>query len=93
MFCFKVFHLKREVDGQPLGIVLQSGSSSTAEVKEITSGSPAALVGMTTRIRSFNDSSTLVPWCITEINGRPLNLFAKEVEAMERLQSLGIIIT
>ena len=85
----KVFHLKREVDGQLLGLVLQPGSSSCAEVKEITPGSPAALIGMTTKVRSFNDSSILVPWCITEINGRPLNLFAKEGEAMERLQALG----
>ena len=79
------------MDGQLLGIVLQPGSSSCAEIKEISPGSPAALAGMTTKIRSFNDSSILVPWCITEINGRPLNLFAKEGEAMERLQALGKI--
>ena len=84
-----VFYLKRDMDGQLLGIVLQPGSSSCAEIKEISPGSPAALAGMTTKIRSFNDSSILVPWCITEINGRPLNLFAKEGEAMERLQALG----
>ena len=77
------------MDGQLLGIALQAGSSSCAELKEITPGSPAALTGMTAKIRSFNDSSVLVPWCITEINGRPLNMFAKEGEAMERLQALG----
>ena len=88
-FEFSVFYLKRDMDNQLLGIVLQSGSSSCAEIKEISPGSPAALAGMTTKIRSFNDSSVLVPWCITEINGRPLNLFAKEGEAMERLQALG----
>ena len=79
------------MDNQLLGIALQSGSSSCAEIKEISPGSPAALAGMTTKIRSFNDSSVLVPWCITEINGRPLNMFAKEGEAMERLQALGNI--
>lgn len=86
---FIVFYLKRDMDGQLLGIALQAGSSSCAELKEITPGSPAALTGMTAKIRSFNDSSVLVPWCITEINGRPLNMFAKEGEAMERLQALG----
>ena len=80
------------MDGQLLGIILQSGSSYCAEVKEISLGSPAALAGMTTKVRSFNDSSTLVPWCITEINGRPLNLFTKEGEPMERLQALGNVL-
>ncbi len=28
----------------------------------------------------------LVPWALTEINGRPLNLFAKDGEANDRLQ-------
>ena len=82
----QVFHLKREVDAQPLGIVL---NNATAEIKEIVPGSPAGLVGMTPKIRSFNDSSVLVPWCITEVNGRPLNLFGKEGETVERLQAIG----
>ena len=78
------------MDNQLLGIALQSGSSYCAEIKEISPGSPAALAGMTTKIRSFNDSSVLVPWCITEINGRPLNLFAKEGEAMEVYEQLSL---
>ena len=49
--------------------------------------SPAGLVGMTPKIRSFNDSNVLVPWCVTEVNGRPLNLFAKDGEIVERLQA------
>merc|ERR1712226_1549487 len=60
--------------------------NSTAEIKEIVPGSPAGLVGMTPKIRSFNDSNVLVPWCVTEVNGRPLNLFAKDGEIVERLQ-------
>ena len=82
----QVFYLKREIEGQPLGILL---NNSTAEIKEIVPGSPASLIGMTSKIRSFNDSSALVPWCITAINGRPLNLFAKEGETMERLGAIG----
>ena len=27
----------------------------------------------------------MVPWTLTEVNGRPLSLFAKEAEAVERL--------
>jgi hypothetical protein len=77
-----VFHLKREVEGQPLGIVT---SGNTAEIREIVPTSPAGQHGMTPKIRSF-DGQTLVPWVLTEINGRPLNLFSKDGEAGDRLQ-------
>ena len=43
---------------------------------------------MTPKIRSF-DGQTLVPWVLTEINGRPLNLLSKDGEAGDRLQALG----
>ena len=79
------YHLKREVDGQPLGLVL---NGNTAEVREIVPGSPAAAHGMTARVRSL-DGQTLVAWHITEVNGRPLNLLAKDGEATSRLQALG----
>lgn len=72
------------MEAQPLGILL---NNSTAEIREIVPGSPAGLVGMTSKIRSFNDGNVLVPWCVTEVNGRPLNLFAKEGEIVERLQA------
>lgn len=81
----QVFHLKRDVEGQPLGIVTHG---NTAEVREIVPTSPAAQHGMTPKIRSF-DGQTLVPWVLTEINGRPLNLFSKDGEAGDRLQALG----
>ena len=81
----QVFHLRREIDGQPLGIVTHA---NTPEIREIIPGSPAAQHGMTNKIRSF-DGQTVVPWIITEINGRPLNLYAKEGEAGDRLQALG----
>ena len=81
----QVFHLKRDVEGQPLGIVTHG---NTAEVREIVPTSPAATHGMTPKIRSF-DGQTLVPWVLTEINGRPLNLFSKDGEAGDRLQALG----
>ena len=54
------------------------------------SGSPAAHHGMTNKIRSFEGGQNApVPWTLTEINGRPLNLFAKEGEAGDRLQAVG----
>jgi hypothetical protein len=81
----QVFHLKRDVEGQPLGIVT---SGNTTEVREIIPSSPAAQHGMTPKIRSF-DGQTSVPWVLTEINGRPLNLFSKDGEAGDRLQALG----
>ncbi len=81
----QVYHLKREVDGQPLGLVLNGNSP---EVREIVTGSPAAAHGMNARVRSL-DGLTTVPWSITEVNGRPLNLIAKDGEAGARLQALG----
>ena len=58
------------------------------QVREIVPGSPAAIHGMSARVRSL-DGQTLVAWHITEINGRALNLLAKDGEAASRLQSLG----
>jgi hypothetical protein len=81
----QVFHLKREIDGQPLGLVL---NGNTAEVREIVPSSPSAIHGMSARVRSL-DGQALVPWHLTEVNGRPLNLMAKDGEAAARLQALG----
>lgn len=81
----QVFYLKREVDGQPLGLVL---NGNTSEVREIVPGSPAAIHGMSARVRSL-DGQTLVAWHITEVNGRALNWLAKDGEASNRLQALG----
>ena len=81
----QVFHLRREVDAQPLGIVTVG---NTSEIREILPGSPASTHGMTSKIRSF-DGQGLVAWTITEVNGRPLNLFGKDGEAGDRLQSVG----
>ncbi len=81
----QVYHLKRDVDGQPLGLVL---CGNTCEVREIVPGSPAAIHGMSARVRSL-DGQTLVAWHITEVNGRALNLMAKDGEAASRLGALG----
>jgi len=77
----QVFHLKPDIEGQSLGIIPYN---STPEIKEIIPGSIAAQAGVNGKIRSF-DGQTVVPLVITEINGRPLNLFSKDGEAWERL--------
>lgn len=81
----QVFHLKRDIEGQSLGILT---NSTSAEVKEIIPGSVAAQAGVNSKIRSF-DGQTLVPLILTEINGRPVSLLAKDGEAYERLQATG----
>lgn len=88
----QVFHLRKDIEGQPWGLILGSGPNSNAlgpcDVREIVPGSPAAQHGMQAKVRSI-DGQTLVPWSITEINGRPINLFAKDGEAGDRLQAVG----
>ncbi len=79
----QVFHLKREVEGQPLGIVT---NGNTGEIQKILPASPAAQHGMTSKIRSF-DGQSLVPWVLTEINGRPINLFGKVIFGLETIRS------
>ena len=45
---------------------------------------------MTNKIRSFEGGANApVPWVLTEVNGRPLNLFCKDGEAGDRLQAVG----
>ena len=81
----QVFYLKPEIEGQSLGIIL---NNSTAEIKEIIPGSLASQSGIQAKIRSI-DGQTAVPLVITEINGRPLNLFLKDGETWERLSGIS----
>ena len=81
----QVFFLKPEIEGQSLGIIL---NNSTAEIKEIIPGSLASQSGIQAKIRSI-DGQTAVPLVITEINGRPLNLFLKDGETWERLSGIS----
>ena len=80
----QVFYLKPDIEGQSLGILLNNSSS---EIKEIIPGSVASQAGVSAKVRSF-DGQTVVPLVITEINGRPLNLFNKEGETWERLSGI-----
>jgi len=77
----QIYLLKLEIEGQSIGIISNNNSN---EIKEILSGSVAAAAGISAKVRSF-DGQTLVPLVITELNGRPLSLVAKDGEGWERL--------
>ncbi|XP_046462679.1 uncharacterized protein LOC124208865 isoform X2 [Daphnia pulex] len=93
----RVFHLRREAEGQSLGIVLTEAGGG-AEIREVVAGGLAAQQGVPpmalsplTLISSASSSSSPMPcsWTLTEINGRPLNLCSKEGEARDRLNAVG----
>lgn len=77
--------IHRDVDGQFLGIV-QEGN--TAVIASVQAGSLAARHGLPARARTC-DGLSFTNWVLTEINGRPLNLFFKENQVKDRLNSVG----
>lgn len=87
--CGRVFALRRESEGQNLGIILEG---NTAEIKDITTASIAASHGLSARTPTL-DALSLTTWVITEVNGRPLNLFFKDGEVKDRLNAVGLDIS
>jgi hypothetical protein len=89
----RVFHLRREAEGQSLGIVTEAGGG--AEIREVVAGGLAAQQGVPPMAMSpltlISSASSPMPcsWTLTEINGRPLNLCSKEGEARDRLNAVG----
>ncbi|XP_063852792.1 uncharacterized protein LOC135095710 [Scylla paramamosain] len=81
----KVFALKRETEGQPLGVIREGNS---AEIKEIVPGGLACLHGVPPKAQTV-DSLSMCSWVLTEINHRPLNLFFKHMEIADRLNAVG----
>ncbi|XP_066977437.1 uncharacterized protein [Macrobrachium rosenbergii] len=81
----KVFALKRETEGQPLGVIREG---NTAEIKEIVPGGLAAQHGVPPKAPTM-DNLSLCSWVLTEINHRPLNLFFKHMEIADRLNAVG----
>lgn len=81
----RVFAIRRDVEGQSLGII-QEGN--TAEIRDVTPGGLAACHGLSPRAQTC-DGLSLTNWVITEINGRPLNLFFKDGEVRDRLNAVG----
>lgn len=81
----RVFAIRRDVEGQSLGIT-QEGN--TAEIRDVMPGGLAACHGLAPRAQTC-DGLSLTNWVITEINGRPLNLFFKDGEVRDRLNAVG----
>lgn len=96
----RVFHLRRETDGQSLGIATEPGGG--AEIREVAPAGLAAQQGVPASAANplancaaaptsgaASASASTCSWTLTEINGRPLNLCSKEGEARDRLNAVG----
>lgn len=81
----QVHALKREMDGQDIGLVRDG---NTAEVIEVVPGGLAYRSGLPAKSSVFGNAK-MCNWMITEINDRPLNLFFKDREVQDRLNAVG----
>lgn len=81
----QVFVIHREAEGQFLGLI-QEGN--TAVIASVQADSLAAREGLSAKARTC-DGLSFTNWVLTEINGRPLNLFFKENQVKDRLNSVG----
>ncbi|XP_066255249.1 uncharacterized protein [Euwallacea similis] len=81
----KVFVIHRDTEGQPLGIIQEN---NTAVIESIKPNSLAARYGLTSKTKSC-DGMSFTNWVLTEINGRPLNLFFKKNQVRDRLNCVG----
>ncbi|XP_037824330.1 flocculation protein FLO11 isoform X2 [Lucilia sericata] len=79
------YAIRREREGQCLGLI-RDGNTST--IVDVVPNSLAARHGLPPKAQSC-DGTTLTFWVLTEINGRPLNLFFKDNEIRDRLNSVG----
>ncbi|TMW48859.1 hypothetical protein DOY81_006053 [Sarcophaga bullata] len=79
------YAIRREREGQCLGLIRDG---NTATIVDVVPNSLAARHGLPPKAQSC-DGSTLTFWVLTEINSRPLNLFFKENEIRDRLNSVG----
>lgn len=79
------YAIRRERDGQCLGLI-RDGNTST--IVDVVPNSLAARHGLPPKTQSC-DGSTLTFWVLTEINGRPLNLYFKDNEIRDRLNCVG----
>ncbi|XP_052863868.1 mucin-5AC [Anopheles cruzii] len=81
----RVYAIRRELDGQCLGLIRDG---NTATIVDVVPNSLAARHGLPPKAKSC-DGLSLTFWVLTEINGRPLNLFFKEHEIRDRLNAVG----
>lgn len=81
----RVYAIKRDMDGQCLGLIRESNS---ATIVDIIPNGLAARHKLPVKAKSC-DGMSLTFWVLTEINGRPLNMFFKENEVQDRLNAVG----
>ncbi|KAK9889349.1 hypothetical protein WA026_004623 [Henosepilachna vigintioctopunctata] len=81
----KVFVIHRDFEGQPLGIIQEN---NTAVIESVQPDSLAATYGLPCKAKTCDDTS-YTNWVLTEINGRPLNLFFKKNQVKDRLNAVG----
>lgn len=81
----KVLTLQRPRGGGDVGLLPDSNNISEISV---VPGGAAARAGLTPRTTTM-DGLGLTSWTLTEINGRPLNLFCKHGDVTTRLNSVG----
>ncbi|GFY56895.1 PH domain-containing protein [Trichonephila inaurata madagascariensis] len=85
----KILAIRREYEGQDLGLIREGG---TAEIKEVKPSGLAFRQGLPAKASSL-DGNSLCNWVLTEINHRPLNLFFKDNEVQNRLNAVGLDIS
>lgn len=68
-----------------MGIVQEN---NTAVIESVKPDGLAARYGLSGKTRT-SDGLSLTNWVLTEINGRPLNLFFKKNQVKDRLNSVG----
>ncbi|KAH8383763.1 hypothetical protein KR009_010400 [Drosophila setifemur] len=81
----RAYAIRRDREGQCLGLIRDG---NTATIVEVVPNSLAARHSLPPKTQSC-DGSSLTFWMLTEINGRPLNLFFKDLEIRDRLNSVG----
>ncbi|XP_031631248.1 probable serine/threonine-protein kinase DDB_G0282963 [Contarinia nasturtii] len=81
----RVYAIRREIDRQCLGLIRDG---NTATIVDVVPNSLSARHGLPPKAQSC-DGLSLTFWVLTEINGRPLNLFFKDNEVRDRLNAVG----
>ncbi|KRZ45301.1 Golgin subfamily A member 4 [Trichinella pseudospiralis] len=82
----RVFLFKRFCDGEDVGLILKNGKN---EILNVTQDSAAWRAGFRAKTESKLHPHLETTWYITEINGRPINMFLKNGECKQRLSAIG----
>ena len=79
----RVLCIKRQTEGQDLGLVRDGG---TARIIDVVSGGLTDKAGLPKHCQFGGQTCD---WCLTEVNNRALNLFYKSNEIEMRLNAVG----